>query len=291
MTSPTVARTDRWPEAAPSAEAVLRKAARENFPVAARFFPPVARDHLLAIYGYARLIDDIGDEAPDDRLQLLDWAEAQVDAMYAGTPTHPLMRRLAATVRRFHIPSTPLRRLIQANRQDQTVTRYETFGALLSYCELSANPVGHMVLYVFDAPSVERFRLSDRMCTGLQLAEHWQDVGEDLRRGRLYLPLEDLRRFGCSEDELLRDGRRTPAFRRLMAFEVGRARAMLREGLPLARDLRGRRGLAVAAFAGGGLAALRAVERSGFDVLREPPRASHARRSVTIARAMIGAAR
>lgn len=272
-------------------DAVTRRARGENFPVAAGFLPGPTRSHLLAVYGFARMVDDMGDEAPAGRLRLLEWMEEEVDAIFGGTPGHPLTRRLQATVRTFGIPPAPFRDLIQANRQDQTVTRYRTFDDLLRYCELSANPIGRMVLHVFEAATPRRLELSDRICTGLQLVEHWQDVGEDiLRRDRIYLPLEDLSRFGCAEADL-RAGRVTPAFRRLMAFEVGRARRLIEDGLPLARTLGLRHGLAVAGFAGGGLAALDAIGRAGFDVLHAPPRASKVRRMLTIGRTAATAGR
>jgi squalene synthase HpnC len=259
----------------PDAAAVMEKAGRENFPVASRLLPREDREHLLAVYGFARLVDDLGDEAPGDRGRLLDWLESELDRVYTGSAAHPLMIRLAATVRARDLPREPFLRLIRANRQDQTVTRYETFAELAAYCELSANPVGHLVLGVLRAATPERMRWSDDICTGLQLTEHWQDVGEDFRRGRVYLPKEDLARFGCSEVEL-GSLRASPAFRRLLAFEVSRARAMLRRGAPLARDFGGRAGFAVAAFMAGGLAALDAIERAGFDVLGGTPRPSRA---------------
>jgi squalene synthase HpnC len=279
------------PDLAPSARAILSRAGGENFPVASRLLPARTREHLLAVYGFARLVDDVGDEAPADRPALLDWMEGEVDAVYAGTPAHPLMRRLAVTVRRFDIPPEPFRALIRANRQDQTVRRYATYADLQAYCRLSANPVGRMVLYVFEAATPERFALSDSICTGLQLTEHWQDVAEDLARGRVYLPQEDLAAFGCAEDDLRRTEATRP-FQSLMRFEVGRARGALLRGLPLARTLPGRPAAAVAAFAGGGLAALDAIERAGFDVLGSSPRPSRPGRAWTIvrtmARAMIG---
>lgn len=252
--------------ALPRAEDVLAKAARENFPVALFVLPRATRERLGAIYGFARLVDDAGDLAPGDRLALLDWIEADLER-----GEHPLIARVRP------LPRGPLLRLIEANRQDQRVARYGTFEELVAYCDLSANPVGELVLEVFGAATPERVRWSDSICTALQLAEHWQDVGEDFRLGRVYLPQEDLARFGVDESEL---GGAEPSepFRRLLSFEVERARGVLREGLPLVRSLRGRERLAVAAFAGGGLAALRVVERSGYDVLRRSPRAGKAAR-------------
>ena len=236
---------------------ILAKAARENFPVALFALPGDARSRLRDIYGYARMVDDAGDLADGDREQLLDWIEADLDR-----GEHPLVDRVR------DLPRGPLLRLIEANRQDQRVTRYERFEDLVAYCDLSANPVGELVLHVFGAATPERVRWSDSICTGLQLAEHWQDVGEDLRMGRIYLPLDDLREFGVSEK--LEPGE---PFGQLMAFEVARGRELIRDGLPLVRSLSGRQRLAVAAFAGGGLAAFDAVEKSGYDVLDRSPRA------------------
>ena len=262
------------PAAAPDLPALMGCAEHENFPVAARFLPAPTRQHLLRIYGFARLADQLGDAAPGNRSELLDWLESEVDAIYAErVPTHPAMRGLVATVRRFGIPPEPLRRLIEANRQDQRVQRHATYADLAAYCELSANPVGHLVLHVFEAATPERMWLSDQICTGLQLTEHWQDVAEDYANGRIYLPQEDLDRFGYAPEDL-GAGRVNQAFRRLMEFEVDRAHSLFDAGAPLARTLPGRSGLAVAAFVEGGRAALRAIEKAGYDVLNASPRPS-----------------
>lgn len=265
----------------PAAAAVLAQAGAENFPVASRLLPRREREHLLAVYGFARLVDDVGDEAQGDRLKLLDWLEADLERVYDGEPEHPLMRRLAATVRELSIPAGPFRRLIEANRQDQRVGSYRTIDELMAYCELSANPVGEIVLHVFGAADDERVRLSDAVCSGLQLTEHWQDVAEDLARGRVYLPEEDMERFGVTRDDLA-SGRATPAFRELMELEVARARALLSQGAPLIRTLRGRPALAVAAFVAGGRSALGGIERAGYDVLSGTPRPSRARRLASL---------
>jgi squalene synthase HpnC len=263
----------------------MEKAGRENFTVASFLLPTRDRRHLLAVYGFARLVDDAGDEAAGDREALLDELEADLGRAYDGRPSHPLMRQLAPTVRERALPREPFLRLIEANRQDQRVARYETFDDLVRYCHLSANPVGELVLRVFGAATPERIAASDAVCTGLQLAEHWQDVGEDYARGRIYVPLEDLRRFGVEEEDLGGD-RATPAFRELMAFEVERAWGLLDRGVPLVASLRGRQRLAVAGYVGGGRAALDAVERSGFEVLAEPPRATRRARVAAVARVM-----
>jgi len=272
---------------APGADDVLAKARRENFPVALFLLPDDIRRHLRAVYGFARLVDDVGDEVAGDRGALLDAVAADLDRAFSGAePRHPLMATLARSIYELGLPREPFERLIEANRQDQRVSRYETYGDLERYCELSANPVGRLVLYVFGRPSLQRVAWSDSVCTGLQLAEHWQDVGEDYRRGRVYLPREDLRRFGVDE-EVLGTRQASPAFRQLMAFEVDRARRLLDAGVPLAASLRGRERLAIAGYVAGGRAALDAVERSGFEVLGEPPNAGNAlrlRRAIEVLR-------
>ena len=260
--------------AAPTAEvrALLDRAKTENFPVASRLLPRRLRGHLLALYGFARLVDWAGDEAPGDRLALLDSLEADLDSLYAGEPPrHELLRRLAPSVAACALPAAPFRDLIEANRRDQRVHRYPSFDALLGYCALSANPVGRLVLHVFGRATPERLERSDAICTALQLAEHWQDVGEDARAGRIYLPQKDLARFGCDEAMLVA-GSASPALRALLAFEVARARALLERGAPLVGMLVGRERLAVAGFVAGGHAALDAVERRRFDVLPGAPR-------------------
>ena len=271
--------TVRTPEPA----AVLAKAGRENFPVATALFPRAVRPHLMAVYGFARLADDIGDEAPGDRLALLDRLESEVDALYAGTPSDPIVRRLLPTVRTFDIPSEPLQRLIEANRRDQDTHRYPTFDHLLGYCALSANPVGELVLRILGAWTPGRAELSEATCTALQLVEFWQDLGEDARRGRVYVPMEDLERFGYSVDDLL-GRRRDDRFGALMAFQAERTRELFAKGRPLAATLPGRMGFAVRLFTAGGIAALEDLERRGFDTFSSNARASRARRAWAAAR-------
>jgi squalene synthase HpnC len=259
--------------AAPAAHDVMAKAGRENFPVALFVLSRDIRRHLRAIYGFARLVDDVGDEVAGDREALLDELEADLERVYSGAPRHPLMARLAVSVAELGLPREPFQRLIQANRQDQHVTRYETFQDLEQYCDLSANPVGRLVLNVFGRATVERIEWSDSVCTGLQLAEHWQDVGEDYGRGRVYLPQEDLQRFGVEEDELAADAP-SERLQDLLAFEVERGRRLLDPGIELVRSLAGRAKLAVAGYVGGGRAAFDAIESSGYDVLVRAPKAT-----------------
>jgi squalene synthase HpnC len=269
----------------PGAAEVMARAGGENFTVASRVLPRAVRADLLALYGYARLVDETGDAVAGDRLAALDWLEADLDRAYAGRAEHPVLQRLSPVLRKRRLPREPLAALIEANRRDQRVSRYETFEDLLGYCELSANPVGRLVLCVLDAATPERVALSDAVCTGLQLAEHWQDVAEDLAGGRLYVPLEDLRRFGCAERDLATPPA-TPQVRELMAFEVSRARELLDRGAPLARMLHGRARWAVAGFVGGGRAALDAIARADYDVLAGAPRAGAGRRALAVVRAI-----
>ena len=286
----------------PDAPSVMARAGGENFPVAVRVLSRRHRRHLLAVYGFARLADELGDELPGDRLMALDWLERELDRAYAGQARHPLLRNLQATLGECPLPRGPFVRLIDANRLDQRVTRYETWEQLLSYCELSANPVGELVLCVFGLTTPERLELSNRVCTALQLAEHLQDLGEDVRRGRVYLPAEDLARFGCSPEQIVRlvsragtglDLRGVPAgssarggecarsaarLRDAISFETERARGLLAAGVPLVSAIPGRPRLALAAFVAGGWAALEQIERADFDVLGGVPRASRPRR-------------
>ncbi len=244
----------------PSQADVMIQAGRENFPVASAVLGRRKR-HLMAIYGFARLVDDVGDEVATCRGELLDLLEAELDCIYAGAqPSHPVMLRLADTIRACALPPDPFRRLIQANRRDQVMTRYETFEELLGYCHLSAAPVGELVLHVFGAATRERVALSDRICAALQIIEHLQDIGEDYARGRIYIPSEDLVRFGCSETELSAPlcG---PAGRALVAFEAGRARSLLADGAPLARTLPAPQRIAVGGFVAGGRTALLDLNR------------------------------
>jgi squalene synthase HpnC len=265
---------------APAPATVMEQAHSENFPVANRLLPAGVRDDLLAVYGFARLVDDAGDEAAGDRLTLLDALERDLQRAFepAGTPTNPLIAALGPTIVAHSLPMEPFRRLIEANRRDQAVHRYRTFDELVGYCTLSADPVGELVLRIFEVATPERIALSNRVCTGLQLVEHWQDVAEDYRRGRIYLPAEDLERFGVAEQEL-GACTATPAFKRLMAFEITRARRLLSEGAPLIRTLTGRTAFAVAAFVAGGRSALAAIERADFDVLASRPRPGAALRA------------
>ena len=278
------------------ADEVVANASGENFPVALRVLPQRYRRHLTNLYFFARLTDDLGDQArakDDDgqedvthlRLRLLDELAEDVQRIYeGGTPSSPVMRAMAETVIHCHVPAQPLQDLIQANRQDQQVTRYRTFEDLTQYCELSANPVGQVVLYIFGAATPERLALSDRICTALQLAEHWQDVAEDLAHGRIYLPGEDLQRHNVTEADLAQPTA-SPQVKELMRFEVDRAARLLDEGAPLVGTLHGAARLAVAGYLAGGRAALAAIKNHHYDVLSATPRPAKPRMAAELARA------
>ena len=258
--------------AAPTYRAVMAQAEQENFPVASAFLPRQQRRQLMAIYGVARLIDDVGDEAPGDRAGLLDWLDAEIDLVFTGRqPDHPAMRALAAVSADADLPARAFHALVQANRQDQQVTRYETFEDLLGYCRLSAAPVGELVLHVFGAATPQTLVLSERICAGLQVVEHIQDVAEDYGRGRIYMPLRDMERFGCPESDL---GASTasPELRSLLASEAQRAAALLSEGAPLVRMVPWRPRLALAGFVAGGRTALHALAQASYDVCPYPSR-------------------
>jgi squalene synthase HpnC len=281
-------RVDGTAEAAPvdgHEDAVFAKARSENFPVALRILPRHLRADLTTVYGYARLVDDVGDLSPGDRLAELDWIEAEFDAALKGEAgSAPIIRRAGELARRLGTGRDPFVDLIEANRRDQRVFRYRTYGELVEYCSFSANPVGRLVLAVFGEKKAGFVRLSDDVCTGLQFIEHWQDVAEDFRSGRVYLPAEDRIRFGVDEETIER-GAATPAFRRLMAFECGRARLLLQSGDELAAKLHGWARVAIAGFVGGGLAQLDAIEQRGFDVfsgLAKASRTSVARRAFSV---------
>jgi squalene synthase HpnC len=282
-----VTAADTAHRAAPE-RATLDKAAAENFPVAPFFLPRAWRTDLMAVYGFARLVDDIGDgdlapggadarllgvspEEAEDRLLLLDAFEADLRRVFDGEPRHPLLRRLQQTVRLRSLTPEPFLGLIAANRQDQLVGRYETYDDLLAYCELSANPVGRLVLAVTGTATPERIRRSDMICTALQIVEHLQDVAEDLGRDRVYLPAADMKRFHVREADLA-----TPSagasVRALVAYEAQRARDLLNEGAPLVGSVHGRLRLLLAGFVAGGRAALDAIAAADYDVLPGPPK-------------------
>ena len=282
------------PETAPSlAEArdYCRRLARahyENFSVASWFLPRHLEQDFFNVYAYCRISDDLGDEVGDTAasLRLLDEWETELNACYEGQPRHPVFVALAETVRKYEIPKHEFVDLLTAFRQDQTVTRYETFTDLLGYCRNSANPVGHLVLYLCGYRDAERQELSDYTCTALQIANFWQDVTRDYEKGRIYLPLEDLRRFSVSE-ETIRSGDNSPAFCAMMRFEVERAREWFTQGLPLVGKVDGKLAIDIELFSRGGLEVLNAIAKQGYAVLGRRPAISKARKLALVARAAL----
>jgi squalene synthase HpnC len=260
--------------AGPTVTYLRERRRSENFPVALRVLPRHLGTHLRRLYDVARMIDDIGDDAvADGRTQRLTALRADLDTIWSGgTPSAPTLRELAFTVRACHLPRQPFADLIEANLRDQTDTSYESYEDLLGYCALSANPVGRLVLEVFGAATPSRVAWSDRVCSALQIIEHCQDIGEDCRAGRVYMPREDLDRFGVSRRQL---GASTssPQLRHLVEFEAERALGLLDEGRPLLRELRGWARLAVSGYVAGGQAAVTALRRGGWSVLPSAPRA------------------
>ncbi|MET7993733.1 squalene synthase HpnC [Amycolatopsis sp. NPDC005232] len=239
----------------------------ENFPVALRVLPRRLRSDLQAVYAVARTIDDLGDEAEGDRVALLQAFGDELSAAFDGAdPTDPAIRGLVPAMRAGRVEFAPFRRLVEANLQDQRVTRYATYDDLRAYCRLSADPVGRIVLRLFDVHDPEAEELSDRVCTALQLLEHWQDVAEDHGNGRIYLPQEDLAAFRVTEDEL-GAARASRRLRELMRFEIDRAAALLGSGAGLVGLLSGWGRLAVSGFVAGGLATVDALRETNGDVL------------------------
>jgi squalene synthase HpnC len=252
---------------------VARRARTENFPVASLLFPRRLRAHLRAVYGFARLVDILGDEIEGDRLEALDELEREVDACYSGEPTWPVMRVLQPTIREFDLPREPFLRLIEANRMDQRISSYETWDDVKEYCRHSADPVGRLVLGLRRlADDEELVAASDDVCTGLQLVNFLQDVPRDLELGRVYMPQEDVGRFGVRALD-----RPSSELRELLEFEAARARALLAAGRTLQVRIGGRVGRAVGLFARGGLAAVAALERADWDVFTQRPRPSRTR--------------
>ena len=287
----------RIPEVAPSLEQArlyckrLAESHYENFTVVSWFLPEALRPHFHAIYAYCRIADDLGDEVGDraQALALLGLWGRELDACYEGRARHPVFVALGETIRARSIPKEPFSDLLTAFRQDQTVTRYASMPDVLAYCRFSANPVGRLVLYACGEADPERIRLSDSTCSALQLANFWQDVRADFARGRVYLPQDDMRRFGVG-DETIAGGVATPEFRALLRFEVEFARSLFEQGLPLigmvGRDL----ALDLDLFSRGGLEILRAIERRDFDVLGARPALSMSTKFALALRAVGGKA-
>jgi len=245
----------------------------ENFPVVSFLLPKRLHQDFYNVYSFCRWADDLGDEIGDatESLRLLAWWREQLDALYAGAAaTHPVFVALAGTVERHHLPREPFADLIAAFEQDQRVSRYRNLDELLSYCRYSANPVGRLVLYLCGYSDPERQRLSDATCTGLQLANFWQDVAVDWKKDRVYIPLDALEKHGASAGDIRR-GEASPGFRAALEEMVGVARECFRTGAPLAGMVDRRLALDLDLFNRGGMRVLDKIEQQGFDVLSRRP--------------------
>jgi squalene synthase HpnC len=262
----------------------------ENFTLGSRLLPRHLRRHIAAIYAFARTADDLADEESDPERALagLDAWERELEACYAGAPCHPIFVALADTVRAFAIPIDPFRRLLTAFRMDARFAGFETFDDLRHYCAHSANPVGHLVLHLFGHADAERQARADDICTALQLTNFWQDLAVDFAKGRIYLPREDMARFGYGPADLARRAL-TPAFHELMTFQCARTRALFARGLALADMLDRNRAREIRLFAGGGLAILDRLEAAGYDAFNARPTLSRWAKMGLVARALVGA--
>ncbi|GAC1466358.1 MAG: squalene synthase HpnC [Isosphaeraceae bacterium] len=266
----------------------LTRSHYENFSVLSFLTPRSLRPALASVYAFCRWSDDLGDEVGDPvrSRELLAWWRSELEATYACRARHPVMMALSETIHQFGIPIGPIDSLISAFEQDQVVTDYSTYGQLLDYCRRSANPVGHLVLYLGRAYTTENARLADLTCTGLQLANFWQDVERDMRIGRIYLPREDRERFSCGELDI-RARRFTPSFAAMLEFEVERARALLLEGRAIFERLPSGIAWSVNLFSMGGLAILDSIKRQGFDVLTSRPQLTRSAKARLMARAFL----
>ena len=278
--TPTLAEAQAWCQR-------LSESHYENFHVASWFLPKRLRPHFHSIYAYCRVSDDLGDEVgdPEQATALLEFWGRELDACYAGVARHPVFVALAATIAACDIPKEPFANLLTAFRQDQVVTRFATIDDVLAYCRNSADPVGRLVLYAAGYRDAERFRLSDQTCTGLQLANFWQDVREDYARGRIYFPQADMARFKVSE-AMIANGIATPEFRELMRYEVGYTRILFRNGMPLIGMVDKELAIDLDLFSRGGLEILHAIERADYDVLRARPSLSKGRKAALLLRAL-----
>jgi squalene synthase HpnC len=261
----------------------------ENFSVATLLLPRRLVPHFHAVYAYCRWADDLGDETGggEESLRLLAWWREELLRCYDGSPRHPVMAALMPTICRFNIPQAPFLDLLTAFEQDQRVKEYDSYAQLLAYCKNSANPVGHLVLYLCESYTPENARLADCVCTGLQLANFWQDVSRDYDIGRVYVPAEDRRRFGYTDADL-RARRFTPAFADLMAFEVERARQLFHAGEPLIERVPGDVQLDIELFIRGGQAILGRIEAQGYNVWHARPEVPKWEKAALLARAAWG---
>jgi squalene synthase HpnC len=280
----------RWtPDEAYAYCAAVARAHYENFPVATRLVPGRLRPSVSAIYAFARAADDFADEAvhAGRRLELLGRWEERLGRCLEGKADHPVFVALGDTISRFALPVEPFRDLLSAFRQDCRVRRYESWDDLLDYCRKSANPIGRLLLRLYGHADDGRTRLSDAICTGLQLTNFWQDVAVDLRNDRIYLPSEDRRRFGVTEEDL-RAGRVHEGFRALLLELIGRTRSRFEEGRPLLGEFRGRLALEIRLTWLGGHRVLDRIEAAGCDVFRARPELTAADKALLAARAVLG---
>ena len=250
----------------------LAKSHYENFLVAGVFCPKHLRQHFYNVYAYCRISDDLSDEIgdPEKSLVLLDWWEEELDSMYVGNPNHPVFVALEETVHQFKIPPDPFRDLLTAFRQDQRVTRYQTMEEVFGYCKNSANPVGRLVLYLCGYDDAERLTLSDYTCTALQLANFWQDVARDLEKDRIYLPLEDMKRFGVTESQLF-ERKFDSNYAALLKYEVEFTRDLFKKGIGLCDLVDKRVRLDIEMFNQGGMEVLNLIEKQNYDTLTSRP--------------------
>jgi squalene synthase HpnC len=252
----------------------------ENFAVVSRLFPRLLHQHFCNVYAYCRWADDLADEpiAGAEPLALLDWWESQLNAAYAGEATHPVFVALRETIREFDLPKKPFADLLVAFRRDQVQQRYETLADLLTYCENSANPVGRIVLLLGRCANVDNVQLSDFICTGLQLANFWQDVRRDFERGRIYIPQEICRRHGWDEGRFAtaksNSAKCDSQFREMLRPLVAEAEAMFSAGRPLVSRVTPELRLPVQLFIAGGQAILAAIKRNRYDVWSRRPTVS-----------------
>lgn len=269
----------------------LTRAHYENFPVGSLLVPKSKRRHVYSIYAFARTADDFADEgydtplSPSERLAALDDWERRLEACTRGEAEHPIFVALAATINELQLPVQLFRDLLSAFKQDVVKRRYTSFDEVLDYCTRSANPVGRLILLLFGYRDEERHRLSDHICTALQLANFWQDVAVDLEKDRIYLPEDDLVRFGCSEEQLLtrRFDRR---FATLLKFQVARTRELFLRGRALPRLVSGRLSFELSLTWQGGMRILELIERAGYNTLKERPVITMWDKAVLLARAL-----
>jgi squalene synthase HpnC len=268
-------------------DALCEKLARthyENFTVGSVFLPRELRRHVFNFYAYCRVCDDLADETggPELSVRLLEWWRGELHACFRGNPRHPVFEALTETITQFDLPIEPFEDLISAFLQDQRVTRYDTLEQVSNYCRRSANPVGRVFLQLLGYTDDTRRELADCTCTALQLTNFWQDIGVDYKKDRIYIPLEDMERFGYSESEL-RNGVVNASFARMMQFEIARTRELFERGKALFGLISGTGAADIELFTKGGMAVLRSIERINYDVFRKRARVTTARKALLMA--------